>query len=95
MVDNIATSITTANGSTYSRRDHNMVRSGAASGDISGAPTYSGGATPTAYTGFKLATGSLGKGAASSPAGSDIGVEIGAATTPPPPGAPSNLRVIK
>lgn len=73
IVDNIATSISVSNGSTYAERHHNLLRSGAASGDMPGAPTYTGGSTPTTIAGFQLATNSLGKGAASSPAGSDIG----------------------
>jgi hypothetical protein len=95
LVDNIATSIATTNGSTYAQRDHNLVRSGAISGDIQGSPTYVGGSLPTTLTGFKLAVGSLGKGAASSPAGSDIGATVVATSTPPAPAAPSNLRVVK
>ena len=95
MVDNIANSITASNGSTYAERHHNLVRSGAQSGDIPGAPTYTGGSTPTTVAGFQLAPSSLGKGAASSPAGSDIGAST--SNIPPPQdvlAAPTNLRVI-
>ena len=86
IVDNIATSISANNGSTYAERHHNLVRSGAQSGDISGAPTYTGGSTPTTIAGFQLAANSVGKGAASSPTASDVGAST---STLPPPG---NLR---
>ena len=36
--DNIATGFAIGNGSTASRRDHNMVRSGAGTGDFAGTP---------------------------------------------------------
>lgn len=90
VVDNIANSIQSANGSSYALRSNNLVRSGASSNDISGTPTFVGGATPTTIDGFELASGSPGKGAASSPAGSDIGAEIDA---PPRPSAPGNLQI--
>jgi len=92
VVDNIATSITTSNGSTYAQRSKNLVRNGAVAGDISGAPTYVGGATPTTQAGFTLASNSLGKDAALSPAGSDIGAEISTQSAQTPE-APSNLRI--
>ena len=44
--DNIATGFAIGNGSTALRRDHNMVRSGAATGDFVGVPTFQGGAAP-------------------------------------------------
>jgi hypothetical protein len=93
IVDNIATSIIVTNGSTYAERHNNLVRSGAASGDISGSPTYVGGSIPTAWAGFQLSASSLGKGDAAVPAGSDIGVEIstGGVTTP---AAPANVRIV-
>lgn len=93
VVDNIANSIVTANGSTYAQRTKNLVRSGATGSDISGAPTYVGGATPTTFSGFALAAGSLGKGIASSPAGSDIGANTTSTQTPSTLSAPTNLRV--
>lgn len=83
VVDNIANSIQANNGSTYAKRTANLVRTGAASGDIAGAPVYIGGSTPTTIDGFQLAATSLGRGAASAPAGSDVGVIIGASTPPP------------
>lgn len=94
IVDNIATSITVNNGSAYAERHHNLLRSGAVTGDISGAPTYTGGATPSTVAGFQLAAVSLGKGIASSPVGSDIGA--GALSLSPPTNplsAPLNLRL--
>ncbi len=93
VVDNIANSITANNGSTIAQRSKNLVRSGATSSDISGAPTYVGGATPTTVAGFALAAGSPGKGVASSPAGSDIGANTTSAQTPTTLSAPTNLRV--
>jgi hypothetical protein len=65
VVDNIATAITVSNGSTVAQRHHNLVRQGAATGDILGTPVFAGGATPTSYAGFALAPGSPGKNAAS------------------------------
>lgn len=92
VVDNIATRIETSNGSTYAERHHNLVRSGAVAGDMSGAPTYVGGANPTTWAGFQLAAGSLGKGAASDPPGSDVGV-LFEEPDGLPPAAPTNLRI--
>lgn len=43
-----------------------------ASSDVKGAPVFVGGATPTSYVGYRLATGSPGKGSASD--GTDIGI---------------------
>jgi len=87
VVDNIANLVSVLDGSTLAQRNNNLLRSGATGSDIAGAPTYLGGATPTTLQGFVLAPGSLGKGAASSPAGSDIGADISGATglTPNPP----------
>ena len=91
--DNVATEILIGSGSTASRRDHNMVRQSAQSGDFIGTPTFVGGASPSTYEGYALATGSPGKGAASD--GLDVGIRLGG-TTPPPsdttaPSAPTNL----
>jgi len=94
VVDNIATSITTLNGSTYAQRDHNLVRSGPVSGDIAGSPIYLGGVLPTTLGGFKLAAGSPGAGAAANPAGSDIGATVAQSTSTPPLPA-TNVRVIR
>lgn len=91
IVDNIATSIRTMNGSTYAERHHNLVRSGAVSGDISGAPIYVGGTIPTTFSGYQLSTGSLGKGSASSPPGSDIGAQASQGVIPT---APTNVRIV-
>ena len=54
--DNIATGFAIANGSTASRRDHNMIRSGAGTGDFAGAPTFQGGTAPTTYAGYRRET---------------------------------------
>lgn len=56
--------------------DHNLCRDGesacADSSDVHGVPTYVGGASPMTYGDYRLAPGSLGKGAASD--GTDIGI---------------------
>ncbi len=96
VVDNIANSIQTVNGSTYSQRTKNLLLSGAISGEISGAPIYVGGSTPTTIAGFQLAANSVGKGAASSPIGSDIGASAPGSSPPPPVAlpAPTNVQII-
>lgn len=71
--DNIVGGVSAQNGSTYSVRRNNLVRSGAVAGEIAGSPTYAGGTNPATWYGFQLTPGSLGKGAASSPPGSDVG----------------------
>ncbi len=92
VVDNIATSIVTANGSSIAQRSKNLLRSGASGSDITGTPIFVGGATPTSYAGFELAAGSPGKGAASTPAGSDIGIAKPTSTALSPP---TSLRVVQ
>jgi chitodextrinase len=72
--DNIATAVTIQAGSTAARRDHNMVRQNAGSGDFVGVPIFVGGASPTDYAGYKLAPGASGKGQASD--GLDVGARI-------------------
>jgi hypothetical protein len=88
VVDNIATMISVNDGSAVAERHHNLVRSGAAAGEIAGSPTYAGGASPTTWEGFRLAAGSLGVKAATD--GTDIGSRLfGSSTvTPPPPPPP-------
>lgn len=82
--DNIAGAVDTQNGSTYGARAGNLLRAGAVAGEIAGSPTYTGGANPSTWAGFELAPGSLGKGAATSPAGSDVGsLYFGASGSPP------------
>jgi hypothetical protein len=62
-------------------QDYNLLSSGASgSHDLTGKPTFAGGANPTSYAGFALASGSAGKGNASD--GTDRGIQVGA-TTPP------------
>ena len=58
--DNIATSFAIGNGSHRSRRDHNMVRSGAGTGDFAGVPAFQGGTAPTTYAGYRLAASTPG-----------------------------------
>lgn len=70
--DNIATLVAIENGSTASRRDHNMVRQSAGSGDFTGTPVFVGGANPSNYAGYRLAAGSPGKAKASD--GKDVGI---------------------
>jgi hypothetical protein len=101
IIDNIATSIATNNGSTYAERHHNLVRSGAVSGDISGSPTYVGGSAPGSLEGYALASNSAGKRAASNPSGSDVGADVAGSDaggeTPPQgaPAPPTNVRIIQ
>jgi hypothetical protein len=73
-------------------RSNNLLRSGTLAGNVTGSPTYVGGASPTSYEGFALASGSLGKGAGLKPAGSDIGAN-GSTFSLLGPRAPDNLRV--
>lgn len=70
--NNIASGISMENGSTASVNRNNMLRSGASGQNISGTPSYSGGANPSSFLGFLLSAGSPGKGAATD--GSDIGI---------------------
>jgi hypothetical protein len=74
---------------------HNMFASGAVgTNNIIGSPTFVGGSNPATWPGFQLAAGSVGKGAATD--GADMGTTgLGGVSSPPPPGAPANLRVIK
>ncbi len=63
-------------GSTFTALDHNICMSGTCTGtgSLNGTPTWTGGASPTTYAGFALASGSLGHNAASD--GTDIGVNV-------------------
>lgn len=70
--DNIATQIDVENGSTLAAHDHNLLRTANGSGDVIGTPVFTGGAAPTSYAGFRLATGSPGRAAASD--GTNIGI---------------------
>lgn len=70
VVDNIASRISVTNGSTLAERHHNLVRSGAAPGDLTGSPVFMG--PYTSRAGYRLAAGSAGKGQASD--GLDIGI---------------------
>lgn len=76
VVDNIANSISIDNGSAVGLRSRNLLRTGASGSDIVGVPVFVGGTNPATREGFELAAGSPGKAAASSPAGSDIGVSF-------------------
>jgi hypothetical protein len=72
IVDNVATRVEVRAGSTNIARHHNMVRESPGAGDFLGTPLFTGGARPTSYAGFHLATGSPGKQAASD--GTDVGI---------------------
>jgi hypothetical protein len=50
----------------------NNLFAGATSPNVNGSPTFAGGTSPTSYAGFRLATGSAGKNAATD--GTDIGI---------------------
>jgi hypothetical protein len=65
VTDNVATGISVSNGSTVARRTGNLLRQGAAPGDILGVPVFAGGPAPSSYAGFRLAAGSPGLLAAS------------------------------
>jgi len=93
-VDNIASIIYSANGSVFAERHDNLVRSGASTGELSGSPTFVGGATPTSRDGFALTATSLGKGRGYSPSGSDIGATITPSQTAKP-APPTNVRVVR
>lgn len=95
IVDNIATSIGTNNGSSYAERHNNLVRSGSVTGDIAGSPTFTGGSLPTIRAGFQLTAASLGKGDASSPVGSDIGITTSSQSTATPPAPATNVQVVR
>jgi hypothetical protein len=70
VVDNVATRVSARNSSTLAERHHNLVRSGAAAGDLTGIPVLVG--PLTSRSGYLLSPGSPGKGAASD--GLDIGI---------------------
>jgi hypothetical protein len=89
--DNIATTVRIASGVSVARQDHNLLRSGAKSGDTTGSPTYVGGSLPTTIAGFELASGSLGNNGASD--GTDIGMTLFGTTPTPTPRAPTNVRI--
>jgi hypothetical protein len=91
IVDNIANSISASNGSSVAQQARNLVRSGGSSSDLVGIPIFVGGAIPTSYAGFELSGSSPGKGAASNPVGSDIGIARTASPSPAP--APVALPV--
>ena len=80
-----------SDGSSFGEISHNVIANSAPSGvaTIKGLPTFVGGAHPTSYAGFALASGSLGKGTASD--GLDAGIRLSQGG---PPGATSSgLRI--
>jgi hypothetical protein len=86
--DNILGEISTEGSTTLAERSHNLLAADSPSGpgESRGRPTYIGGARPTSYANYRLASGSLGKGKASD--GLDIGARIG--IQPAPPGDAGN-----
>jgi hypothetical protein len=70
--DNIASGISMSNGSTAAVNRSNMLYSGATGQNFNGVPTYTGGANPSTFLGFKLASSSAGHNAALN--GLDIGI---------------------
>jgi len=90
VVDNIASAISVNDGSAAARIDHNLVRSGARAGDISGSPAFVGGTSPSTWSGFQLASTSLGVNAASD--GPNLGSRIfGASASASAPRAGSSV----
>jgi len=64
--------ITDSSGANWGTQDHNLNSGLSGSGNITGLPVWTGGASPTSYAGYHLAAGSPGKGAASD--GLDMGI---------------------
>jgi hypothetical protein len=81
--DNIATGLSIDNGSTTGSEDYNLFEDGSGTGanDLTGSPTFAGGATPTTFAGFALTGGSTGKSAAAD--GSDLGARVGSLPSTP------------
>lgn len=71
--NNIASALDFGNGSTAATNTNNLLAMGGGGGNLSGSPTYVGGALPATWAGLSLTAGSLGKGVGTNPAGSDIG----------------------
>jgi hypothetical protein len=62
----------TTDGSNYGTNDHNLNAGLSGTGDVNGTPSFVGGSKPTTYAGYRLSSGSPGKGAASD--GTDMGI---------------------
>jgi hypothetical protein len=78
--DNVLPNLTRESGT--ATQDHNLLASGTlASSDLRGRPVFTGGASPSSYAGYLLASGSPGKGNASD--GLDRGITAQAAATRP------------
>ncbi len=58
--NNVAVTVDMSNGSTASVNRNNMLRSGASGQNFNGIPVFAGGASPTTWEGFKLASNSPG-----------------------------------
>jgi len=86
ITDNIITGgISRLNGSTTAEENFNLINGGGGAGaaNITGRPTFTGGANPSSHAGFALATSSLGRVNASD--GTDRGAAIGDLPPTPPP----------
>jgi hypothetical protein len=73
---------------------HNQFASGGfGTNNVIGTPTFVGGSSPTTWAGFQLAGSSIGKSAATD--GQDMGsTYFPGVVVAPPPGAPTNLRIV-
>jgi hypothetical protein len=80
------------NGQTTSGLTINFNNGAGGSNPIAGTPTYVGGASPSTWAGFKLATSSVGRNAGSD--GKDIGATHFGRNTGTTLPAPANLRVV-
>ena len=99
--DNVITTLFTNGTATYAEEDYNLINSrqsspAAGAHDITGKPTFVGGATPSTFAGFELAASSKGKGNASD--GTDRGANVTGVTVGPGGGgrrraaAPARVR---
>ena len=92
--DNVMTGFSITGNPSYSE-DHNLCHDTGCGGpgDRTGTPTFVGGAAPTTFAGFALASGSAGVGAASN--GTNIGIELptnGIASAGAPAGSGGDSR---
>ena len=86
VVDNIITgglNLTDGQTSTTFTMSNNMGPGSLGANSLNATPIYTGGTTPSTWSGFKLASNSPGVGRASD--GTDIGITVGGTPPPPPP----------
>jgi Big-like domain-containing protein/parallel beta helix pectate lyase-like protein len=88
--DNVFKSVALGEGppATYS---NNMLPSDASGTNFNGTPGFAGGAKPSSYAGFALASGSPGKARASD--GLDVGARFGSTPPPPPDTTPPDTTI--